>query len=79
MKVRSGCPINLAAEVLGDGWSLVILRDIMFGDRQTFRDILKHSLEGIATKILASKLRKLAEEGRLTSAADPTSNGRFIA
>jgi len=34
---RSGCPINLATEVLGDKWSLVILRDLMFGDRRYFR------------------------------------------
>jgi hypothetical protein len=31
---RSGCPINLATEVLGDKWSLVDLRDLMFGDRR---------------------------------------------
>jgi hypothetical protein len=35
---RSGCPINLATEVLGDKWSLVILRDLMFGDPHYFRE-----------------------------------------
>jgi DNA-binding HxlR family transcriptional regulator len=78
MKVRSACPINLAAEVLGDTWSLVILRDIMFGDRRTFRNILNHSLEGIATNILASKLRKLTDEGLLTSAADANHKQRTV-
>lgn len=33
---RSGCPINLSMEVLGDSWSLIVLRDIMFGDRRHF-------------------------------------------
>ncbi len=78
MRVRSNCPINLAAEVLGDTWCLVILRDIMFGNRRTFRDVLNHSLEGIATNILASKLRKLVDEGMLTSAADPGHKQRTI-
>ena len=35
---RSGCPINLAVEVMGDRWSLVVLRDVMFGDRHYFRE-----------------------------------------
>jgi DNA-binding HxlR family transcriptional regulator len=40
---RSGCPINLATEVLGDKWSLVILRAMMFGDRRYFRELLHNS------------------------------------
>lgn len=68
---RSGCPINLATEILGDGWSLVVLRDIMFGDRRTYRAILTNSLEGIATNILASRLKQLVENGLLTAAPDP--------
>jgi DNA-binding HxlR family transcriptional regulator len=75
---RSGCPINLATEMLGDRWSMVILRDVMFGDRRTFRDILNNSLEGIATNILASRLRKLVEESMLTSEADPNHKQRTI-
>ncbi|KFI31842.1 transcriptional regulator [Haematobacter massiliensis] len=78
MKMRSNCPINLAAEVLGDAWSLVILRDIMFGDRRSFRDIHGHSLEGIATNILGAKLKKLVAEELLTNAADPNHRQRTI-
>ncbi len=37
---RSGCPINLAVEVLGDRWSLVVIRDMMFGNRRHFRELL---------------------------------------
>ena len=43
---RSGCPINLATEVLGDKWSLVVLRDLMFGDRRYFRELLHGSKRG---------------------------------
>lgn len=75
---RSGCPINLTVEALGDRWSLIILRDIMFGRRRSYRDLLDHSLEGIATNILASRLEKLVAEGLLTKASDPNHKQRTI-
>jgi hypothetical protein len=43
---RSGCPINLSLEVFGDKWSLLILRDMIFGSRRHFRDLLNGSQEG---------------------------------
>jgi DNA-binding HxlR family transcriptional regulator len=67
---RSGCPINLAVEVLGDRWSLVVLRDVMFGDRHYFRELLTGSEEGIASNILADRLRRLVANGLLTRAGD---------
>ncbi len=78
MTQRSGCPINLATEALGDRWSIVLLRDIMFGDKRTFRDLLTNSLEGIATNILASRLKSLEAAGFLTSAPDPNHKQRTI-
>jgi Predicted transcriptional regulators len=75
---RSGCPINLTVEVLGDKWSLVVLRDIMFGGFRTYRDLHGNSLEGIATNILASRLKHLVEEGFLTAAPDPGHKQRTI-
>lgn len=69
---RSGCPINLATEVLGDKWSLVILRDLMFGDRRYFRELLHSSEEGIASNILADRLQRLVTNGLLSRAPDPT-------
>ena len=71
MHKRSGCPINLAVEAIGDKWSLVILRDVMFGNRRSYRAILTNSLEGIATNILASRLKQLVEAGLLSAAPDP--------
>lgn len=62
---RSGCPINAAVEVLGDRWSLIVLRDIMFGDRRHFRTLQRESEEGIASNILASRLRNLVATGLL--------------
>ncbi|HEX5407919.1 MAG TPA: helix-turn-helix domain-containing protein [Pseudonocardiaceae bacterium] len=67
---RSGCPINLATEVLGDKWSLVVLRDIMFGNRRYFRELMANSEEGIASNILAARLHRLTEHGLLSRAGD---------
>jgi DNA-binding HxlR family transcriptional regulator len=69
---RSGCPINLTLEALGDRWSLLVLRDIMFGDRRHFRELLSRSEEGIASNILADRLRKLTAQGFISRADDPT-------
>lgn len=63
---RSGCPINAAIEVIGDRWSLIVVRDIMFGDRRSFRTLQRESEEGIASNILASRLRDLVAAGLLT-------------
>jgi DNA-binding HxlR family transcriptional regulator len=75
---RSGCPINLSLEVFGDRWSLIVLRDIIFGARRHFRDLLTHSEEGIASNILADRLRRLTAEGMLTQAPDPGHKQRTI-
>jgi len=63
---RSGCPINMTMELLGDRWSLIVLRDIMFGGWTRFRELLDNSLEGIASNVLASRLAKLTDAGLLT-------------
>src|SRR5690242_15806040 len=63
---RSGCPINAAVEVLGDSWAMLVLRDIMFGDRRYFRELLTGSEEGIASNILSSRLKELTGAGLLT-------------
>jgi DNA-binding HxlR family transcriptional regulator len=69
---RSGCPINLTLEILGDRWSLIVLRDMMFGNRRHFRELLTKSEEGIASNILADRLRRLVDEGLISKADDPS-------
>ena len=69
---RSGCPINLTMEELGDRWSLIIIRDMMFANRRHFRELLTQSIEGIASNILAARLKRLTEQGFITRADDPT-------
>ena len=69
---RSGCPINLTVEVVGDKWSLIVVRDMMFGNRRHFRDLLTNSQERIASNILADRLRRLIAEGIVSWADDPS-------
>ncbi|GAA1172063.1 winged helix-turn-helix transcriptional regulator [Nesterenkonia xinjiangensis] len=75
---RSACPINLTVEVLGDSWSLIIIRDVIFGDRRHYRRLLEESEEGIASNILGDRLKRLLAAGVLTRAQDPTHRQRRI-
>jgi DNA-binding HxlR family transcriptional regulator len=75
---RSGCPINLTLEMLGDRWSLIVIRDIMFGNRRHFGELLRLSEEGIASNILASRLQRLVAAGLLSRADDPTHRQKAI-
>ncbi|MGV8856679.1 MAG: winged helix-turn-helix transcriptional regulator [Devosia sp.] len=76
---RSGCPINLTLETFGDRWSLIILRDTMFGgQRRSFRSLLTGSIEGIASNILADRLKRLTANGLLARAADPDHKQRVV-
>ena len=63
---RSGCPINLTLEVVGDKWSLLVIRDMMFGNRRHFRELLTKSEEGISSNILADRLKTLLDQGVIT-------------
>ncbi len=75
---RSGCPINLSLEVFGDKWSLLILRDMIFGGRRHFRELLSGSQEGIASNILAHRLKSLVEMGMLSKRDDTTHKQKVI-
>lgn len=75
---RSGCPINLTLEILGDRWSLIVLRDVMFGNRRHFRELLTKSDEGIASNILADRLKRLVENGLLWRQGDASHKQKGI-
>lgn len=76
-EARSDCPINLALETVGDKWSLLVIRDMIFGGRRHFRELL-NSEEGISSNILADRLRLLTEEGILTRADDPSHKQKVV-
>ncbi|WP_172328709.1 helix-turn-helix domain-containing protein [Mangrovicoccus sp. HB161399] len=65
-----GCehPLHRATRVLGDRWTLLILRDIMFDGNRCFRALRQNSREGIASNILSSRLKRMVADGLLTQA-----------
>jgi DNA-binding HxlR family transcriptional regulator len=75
---RSGCPINLALEQLGDRWSLIVIRDVMFGNRRSYGELLAGSEEKIASNILADRLKRLTAAGLLTRRPDPSHRQKGI-
>ena len=75
---RSGCPISLALEAMGDRWSLIIIRDMMFANRRNFRELLIRSQEGIASNILADRLKRLERSGLITRRDDPSHKQKVI-
>ena len=68
---RSTCPISTALEIIGDRWTLLVVRDLMFAGKRHFREFLQ-SEEGIASNVLASRLATLVENGIVTRQDDPS-------
>jgi DNA-binding HxlR family transcriptional regulator len=75
-KRRSECPLNASVEMLGDRWSLLIIRDMMLRGACSYKEFLD-CYEGIATNILADRLRRLTDYGIITTQPD-ASDGRKI-
>ena len=61
---RSKCPITSALDLLGDKWSLVVIKQMLFEGKSTFKDFVE-SQEAIATNILSSRLKMLEDYGML--------------
>lgn len=75
---RSACPINLTLEMIGDRWSLIVIRDVMFGNRRHYGELLRLSDEGIASNILADRLARLVSAGMLSRTDDRTHKQKAI-
>ena len=67
---RSDCPISSSLDIWGDKWSLLIIRNMMFYDLNTYGEFL-NAPEKIATNILADRLQKLEEAGLITREEHP--------
>jgi DNA-binding HxlR family transcriptional regulator len=74
---RSECPLNASVEMLGDRWSLLIIRDMMLRGFRSYKEFME-CYEGIATNILADRLRKLIANGMITAEPDPTDGRKLI-
>ena len=77
MPVASTCPINASLVVVGDRWSLLVVRDLMFAGYRSFNPFLQ-SGEGIATNILADRIEKLTEVGIITKEPDLQDGRKWV-
>ncbi|MEM7346004.1 MAG: helix-turn-helix domain-containing protein [Chloroflexota bacterium] len=57
---RSDCPISAVLDILGDKWTLLIIRDVMIDDRHKYNEFAAMK-EGIPTNILADRLKRLVD------------------
>lgn len=73
---RSGCPVNVSLEEIGDRWSLLIVRDLMVRGYHTFKHF-QESGEGIASNVLAARLKRLRKAGIVRIEADSLDRRRL--
>lgn len=76
-RFRSSCPISSALDIMGDKWTLLIVRDMMFGSKSTFKEF-STSQEKIATGILADRLKKMSELGLISKGKLPHNNKTVV-
>ncbi|MBP6119132.1 MAG: helix-turn-helix transcriptional regulator [Giesbergeria sp.] len=74
---RSTCPISTALELVGDRWTLLVIRDLMFAGKRHFREFL-HSEEAISSNVLTDRLNTLVQSGIVTKSDDPSHVQRSI-
>ena len=77
IKMRSGCPISSALDIVGDKWSLLIIRDMIMNGKNTYNEFLK-SEEKIATNILADRLSMLETAGIIVKEEHPESKAKIF-
>lgn len=76
-KPRSTCPITFALDRIGDKWSLLVVRDLMFRGKRTYGEFIEAG-EGIATNVLADRLKCLESEGIIEKTQDPDNKRRYL-
>ena len=76
-KRNTGCPVTFALDTFGDRWSMIIIRDILLKGVKTYSELLKAD-EGIATNILANRLKEFEHSGIITKTRDPENKKQYI-
>ncbi|MFZ9030405.1 MAG: winged helix-turn-helix transcriptional regulator [Robiginitalea sp.] len=76
MEVRSHCPINFTLEHLGDKWSLLIIRDLMFKGKRHYNEFLEAG-EKVSTSVLGDRLKKLEAYGIISRGRDTVKKSRI--
>ena len=75
--IRSSCPMACALDIIGDHWSLLVVRDLLLMGKHEYKELLE-SDEGISSNILSDRLRKLQDSGLLDVIPHPESNKRKL-
>jgi DNA-binding HxlR family transcriptional regulator len=76
-KDRSDCPIAFALDIVGDHWSLLVIRDLLFQGKHEYKELLEAD-EGISSNILSDRLKKLHSRGIIDAIPHPDSNKRKL-
>lgn len=74
---RSQCPVALGLDVVGDHWTLLIVRDLLIMGKHEYRELLE-SDEGISSNILTDRLNKLQEQDLVSWINHPESKRRKL-
>lgn len=74
--LRSDCPIAASLDVLGDRWTLLVLRDLLLRDSRRFGEFARE--ESIATNVLSDRLARLVALGLIERSPDPEDGRRVI-
>lgn len=74
---NSKCPITFSLDTIGDKWSLLVIRDMIFMGKKYYREFI-NSEEGISTNILADRLQKLEENGVISRVQDENNKKQFV-
>jgi DNA-binding HxlR family transcriptional regulator len=77
IKQRSDCPISYSLDILGDKWTLLILRDMIFNGKTSYGEFLQSS-EKIATNILADRLVVLHSQGLIDKKVAGDKKSKFL-
>jgi len=75
--LRSHCPITTGIDVIGDKWTLLIIRHMLFRHKHTYGELLEMK-EKIASKVLAERLRTLLGDGLIEKRNHPTNKKVFL-
>ena len=76
-RTRTGCPVACALDVIGDHWTLLIIRNLMFLGLHEYKEMLATE-EQISSSILSDRLRKLETDGLIDSIDHPQSKRRKL-
>jgi DNA-binding HxlR family transcriptional regulator len=74
---QSGCPVAFTLDNFGDKWSIVVVRDMLLNGKKYYSEFLE-SPEGIASNILAERLKRLEEASVITKNSDPRNQKKYL-